>query len=164
MLSVVPATLEYAKHVWSHMRASDAKECWMADEATPAEGVLLSMAQTVDCRVLLCDAEPVMIFGVAGSEQDGRPWALGTDRTSVPEVRRWLIHDARRIVNQWRESHHLLRNWVLAENVVSCRWLQHLGFDLMPPEPWGHWGVSFREFWRLGILPAKGKPCALQGR
>ena len=39
-------------------------------------------------------------------------------------------------------------NWVYHKNKLSIKWLKHLGFTVEGPQPYGHAGALFCQFWR----------------
>ena len=41
-----------------------------------------------------------------------------------------------------------LHNYVYAKNDASIKWLKHLGFEVMQPEPYGPCAALFCHFWR----------------
>lgn len=94
------------------------------------------------------DADRVLcIFGVCplvGHPGVGTPWFLGTEALATHG--RTLIAAPGVYIARMLDAFPRLVNFVHAENSVSLRWLQRLGFAVDPVAPFGPNGAPFRRF------------------
>lgn len=99
--------------------------------------------------VILCDGEPLTVFGVAptGCEGSGMVWMMGTpqmDRVSLRLAR--ISLDCIRLMHR---SYRCLWNYIDARNEQSMRWLRWTGFRLLEAHPeFGREGRLFFTFAR----------------
>lgn len=98
-----------------------------------------------ECHVLTAPGgEPVALFGLAPVSLLGGmacPWLLGTD--AFTDYPRDIVVLGKRMVQRWGRRYDQLVNYVDARNVRSLAWLQHIGFRVFAPEPWGVEGLPF---------------------
>jgi hypothetical protein len=133
------ATVEIRKYepgdevnVVRHMRLSDRREIYYLAALTPT---------TVD-------GVPEMLFGICRRSQlsdVGVPWLLGTD---VVDRHQFAFRRSREYFRRFERAFPVMENHALAENFITLRWLQWLGFDMSEPQPYGVFGVPFVRFGR----------------
>ena len=144
---VVPATLDHAKELATCMRQPDRAEIWAAAHEYPHAAVLGSLAVSRDAWTGIADETLVCMFGVGSAticSSVGVPWLLATaelERHARPFLRR-----NRKVVKQMMNGYSLLRNYVDARNVTSIRWLEWMGFEVLPTETFGVEGRLFHPF------------------
>ena len=74
----------------------------------------------------------------------GAPWLLGSN--AIERHYRHFLRGSLFWVGKMRAEYRLLRNVVAADNAISVRWLEWLGFDLSEPVPYGYERRPFRVF------------------
>ena len=139
-----PARVE---RVAKMLRYQDRLEVLYSDSMTGEEAVYFSWQSSSICRCIDGDdGEAVGICGVNGS----RIWLLATDELlATASHRRQFIRGGRQWVNELvADGHQLLENWALASNLVTLRWLKHLGFTIDTAAPLGRSCQLFCHFWR----------------
>jgi hypothetical protein len=108
-----------------------------------------AVAASGDLCWTTCSAngEPLWLSGcapVGGIPGLGSPWLLGTtatDRYPGALTRITKLHIAEML-----KRYDALINYVDARNLVSVRWLAHLGFTVREPETYGVEGRLFHPF------------------
>ncbi len=93
------------------------------------------------------DGELLCLFGAApmGLMSDcAAPWCLGTDDLfRFPQA---TTKGSQRYFMQIGQQYPRLMNYVDARNTTSIRWLRRMGFEIDPPEPFGHLKMPFHRF------------------
>ena len=144
---IVPATLEHAEELAENMRWPDVEEVWATAHVYPLQATLLTMEVSHDAMTGLADGEVVCMFGVASAmiiSTTGVPWLLTTDlvgKHAKPFLRR-----NKKVVAEMLVAYPFLRNYVDERNTVAIKWLKWLGFNVMPPVPFGVEGLPFHPF------------------
>jgi hypothetical protein len=134
-------------YIASHMRRDDEIEVWLSHRLTAGEAMMQSIADSEVLRCIESDhGEPLAMAGVSGD----RIWLLGTAQlTETRENRRQLcIHGREWVDHCLHVVGAPIGNHVYARNQKSIRWLQHLGFTVEHPEPFGPSAALFCPFWR----------------
>lgn len=134
------------------MRACDKHEVWQSHNHIPYEALRYS----VDCShyaMVATDSKdiPYCMFGVAAATPlslKGSPWMLGTD--AIMEHRAEFLRWSKVYIWEMKKMHHLLENYVHAENLLSIDWLKWCGFFVSKPAPYGVEKDLFRRFW-MGV-------------
>ncbi len=88
---------------------------------------------------------PFFIFGVSAGtiREAGIVWAMGTDVCfSVPAE---MLYHGKKKIAELLEICPVLENYVAADNIHAVNWLEHVGFTLSDPEPYGKYGKPFRK-------------------
>lgn len=114
------------RHVYSHMRKIDRKECANISGRTPKDALLYAIAQSDEVRCGYVDDEAVSIWGYG----EDTIWMLGT-----PNIRKaplTLMKQSHDFLNQALTRYTTLSNWIDAENTVTLLWLKRLGFVIFP--------------------------------
>lgn len=140
-----PARVE---RIGKRLRWQDRAEVLYSHGLTAESAVTESWRMSQICRCIAADdGRAVGICGVNGNTI----WLLATDELLETSAdRRQFVRAGRRWVDGLflNHSYQLLENWTLANNTVTVRWLQHLGFTVDTPQPMGRSCMLFRHFWR----------------
>ncbi|KKN72135.1 hypothetical protein LCGC14_0414210 [marine sediment metagenome] len=91
---------------------------------------------------------PLCVFGVCtipGHPGEGIPWMLGSDYLHKYPVSLYRL--SRLYIGQMKDKFRYLENWVYAKDEVSVKYLEHFGFTLKVPVPWGIEGKLFHKFY-----------------
>lgn len=140
-----PADVEF---VAANMRQADRDEIWASYFSTPHEALTRAMKISEKCWTLVCDGEPVAMFGVARRgmlSNVGSPWLLGTDK--VKKYTPAFLRLSPIYVSKMMEGFVRLENYVDFRNKLSIRWLQWMGFELGELVPGLILGVKFYRFY-----------------
>ena len=144
---IVPATLEHAEDLAENMREPDVQELWAAAHEYPHPAIVASLAVSRHAKAGFANDSLVCMFGV-GSEMIcstvGIPWLLATDE--LEHYAQPFLRRNRKAVGEMMNGYQMLRNYVDARNATSIRWLQWLGFEILPAEPYGVDGLPFHLF------------------
>ena len=142
---VVPATLDHAAYIASHMRKADLEEVAAASGRGPFAALRDSLKVASLSWTGMVNDVPACMFGVGVIDilgGIGSPWLLGTDlveRNAVAFLRR-----SKGCVEQMTGLFPYLYNYVDARNTLSIKWLRWLGFEMArAPVPYGIWGMPF---------------------
>lgn len=144
---VVMATQEHVKYLAEHMRQRDIDEVWASSRRTPEEAISLSMLGSRDTMSGLADGRVVCMFGVADHSfmgDSGAPWLLATDE--VNKHAKAFLRLNKVYIDYIKGEYRILRNYVDARNVEAIRWLEWLGFNILPALPIGADGLLFHPF------------------
>ena len=144
---MVPATLEHALELAENMRDADRKEAWAAAHYTPEQAVLFSLDASRDATTGLADGRVVCMFGAGAAaiiSTTGIPWLLTTDL--VKKHAKPFLRRNKKVVKEMLVAYPLLRNYVDERNTVAIKWLQWLGFEVLPPVSFGAEGFPFHPF------------------
>lgn len=145
--SITPVSLRHVTELAQGMREADRQEVWAAGHQTPEQAVHLSLAASRQAWVGLADERVVFIVGVGSGTilcLTGVPWLLATNK--MEQHARRFLRESREMVAVMREDYALLRNYVDVRNRVAIRWLRWLGFEILPPEPFGIDSLPFHPF------------------
>ena len=147
LYEVLPATIEHGRFIAEHMRAPDRAEVWATAHLTPAEGVAEALRTSRDTFVGVADGVPFTVFGVMPFSllsDTGAPWLLGTDE--LPRHARAFLRANKAWVGAMLQKYRTLTNYADARNATAIRWLQWLGFTILPAIPFGLDGLPFHPF------------------
>lgn len=106
--------------------------------AHPREALERSVQVSADVRTGLVNGEPIAIFGVGVQSlfsETGVPWMFATN--GVQRYPTTFIRQSREVVRAWRAHYRYLGNYVDASNVLAVKWVQWMGFDIQPMQPFG---------------------------
>lgn len=117
--------------VLQQLRAADRAEC-LALGVDPVDGMLQSIALSVESWTCEVNGQPAGIFGLAMSADaaTAAPWLLATD--ALPQAGMAVARRALRIVARWARVAPL-ENVCDARNLVAVRFLEWLGFTVDTP-------------------------------
>ena len=144
---VVPATLEHALELAENIRDADRQEVWAMAHYTPEQATLCSLEASRDAMTGLADGCVVCMFGVGPAaiiSTTGIPWLLTTDELEQHQF--VFIRRSKKVIKKMLSDYSLLRNYVDERNIVAIKWLEWLGFKMLPSEPFGIEGLSFYPF------------------
>lgn len=142
-------THEHLVHVANNMRPEDIAEVWACNRNLPLEALEKAMEKSQYAVTVIIDGAPMAIYGLHVQDmltQTGVPWMLAT--TQAVGYRRQFLELSPGIVAQMLEVCQHLENWVHADNHISIRWLDWLGFIIDPAQPVGPSGELFHRFHR----------------
>ena len=145
--SVRAATKEDAISLAPRLRQADVDEIKAASDRDPLEAMLISIRQSRAPKAGLVDGEVVFIFGVASSSLmsvHGSPWLLASDL--LVDHAKPFLRGSKDYLNAMKKNFIYLSNFVDARNTDSIRWLQWLGFDILPTQAYGPYGLMFHPF------------------
>lgn len=129
------------------MRRDDRNEVMASHGLMPEAAMRISYQTSSWIRTGTIDGEPFCMFGVcplSALSTVAAPWLLGTDR--IREVKREFLRHNLELIPEMSKGFCRLENWVDVRNTMSVRWLKWLGFAIMPPEPFGVFGLPFHRF------------------
>lgn len=145
----VPPDDEGIEHIAANLRPVDREEMFATfGHRRYLDGIRLSMAGA-DSVVMAISAysEPVAVLGVNTVSllyNTGCPWMLATPH--VDRYRRAFIECGRFYTQAMLSEYESLENHVDVRNLKSVAWLQRIGFQIDPPEPYGELGLPFHPF------------------
>ena len=135
-------------HIARRVRRADRVEVGYSHGITGEDAVVESWKHSRICRCIDGDnGDPVGICGVDGT----MIWLLATDGLlATASHRRQFIRGGRKWVDELMASGRfpVLENWAFAANRETLRWLEHLGFFVDTPAPYGPSCQLFCHFWR----------------
>lgn len=143
-VKVVAPSQDHIEYIAENMRASDRDE--LLDEA-PHVALKNGLHNSSECRTVLIDGKPVMMFGINQYEDDediGIPWALGTN--DVKRIPYRFVKGSKEVVRGWSEQYRLLTNVVALHNQISINWLKALGFWIYFDRKYDQSGITFVPF------------------
>ncbi len=95
--------------------------------------------------LLSIDGDMVCVFGVTDLlDSRGVPWIIATN--NIKKYPKSFIKASDQIFPLLIEDFEYLENYVDTRNTTSIRWLERLGFEIMPPEPFGVDNMPFHKF------------------
>lgn len=139
------------RHVAEGMREADRVEIWAASHGLPEPVLRRSVGMSEQADALFVAGVPIAIFGLVRDNRQqgtGIPWLLGTD--GIERHAKEFLRTAYPVVQRMRKITPFLMNFVHADNEKSTRFLEHLGFTLHDPIPFGPDGAPFRYFYMGG--------------
>lgn len=129
------------------MSTEASNEVWAATRMTPYEALATSLAVSRDAQAWLVNGKCMAMFGVAGAtamSRIGQPWMLGS--RDLPKYAKTFMKGCDIVIADWLETYPVLRNVVDARYTVAIRWLQKLGFTILPPIEVGPDKMLFHPF------------------
>jgi hypothetical protein len=133
-----------------HLRQADQEEIHATVGHRRFGEVLAHGTAISDSTALAVDRDgtPVALFGVSTVSllsNIGCPWMVATDAARL--FRCALVALGRSYTAAMLEHYDRLENAVDARNETSVAWLQHLGYQMGEPKPYGALALPFRNFW-----------------
>ncbi len=142
---IVECTPSHIREIGPRLRAGDAREITCL--GLSVRSVLWqTYRHGLMRRAVLVDGTIAAVWGVGGSALGGigNPWLL-----TAPEIERIkvsFVREARAEIAEMTRVFPKLENYVAAEYVKACRFLELLGFSLDAPFPHGPNAALFRRF------------------
>ncbi len=131
-----------------NLRQSDVDEVYAATGVRDMRfAVKASVAVSEESLVGRVDGVPVCVWGVqAGSliTRHGIPWLVGTDAVST--YQRAFLRRNKKWVERVRQDYSYLMNFVDVRNDKAIKWLEWLGFAILPAAPFGPFDMMFHRF------------------
>lgn len=147
VVELVPATWAHVEELAANISEADEDEVFAAVGLRPLAALERIMAGSRDPMTALADGQVAAMYGVESANllhPVGVPWLLSTDLTE----KHWA--KTARLSRQWvryqRQRYDLLVNFVDARHIKAIKWLEWLGFTILPPEPYGPYGLPFSRF------------------
>jgi hypothetical protein len=140
-------TAEFVEHIALNVRPEDEHEVRLSDGMPGYDAVVCSFLRSSLSRVILGDNDdPLGITGMC----DNRIWLLGTTGLTSTRSHRWqlALHGREWVEHCLTHVKGPIGNHAYSKNRAALRWLQHLGFTIEPPAPYGPCAALFCEFWR----------------
>ena len=147
IVHLVPATRAHVKELAANMSEADEDEVFAAVGLRPLAALERIMAGSRDPMTALADGAVAAMYGVESPSllhPVGVPWLLSTDLTEKHWAKTARL--SRQWVNDQRQRYDLLVNFVDARHYKALKWLGWLGFTILPPEPYGPYGMPFHRF------------------
>lgn len=147
---VLPVTREHIEQLAKSMRPEDMEEVLASGGFDPLDALERSVAVSELVRTAVFDGEVAAIWGVMpgappvtalGGSAVGIPWAL-TGRAVNRRPKAFLRY-SRLAVDEMLEHYELLAQFVDGRYDAALRWAAWLGFQVLPPVPFGVAGLPF---------------------
>jgi hypothetical protein len=141
------ATESHVEALAADPRPADVVELWAQARETPASAMRRGMASGVFAFTGLVDDEPILMFGVTPASLLGGvgcPWMVGSGR--LERNARVFVPACRGVVAEMNRMFPVLRNFVDERNTLAVRWLDWLGFAILPAVPFGPDRLPFHPF------------------
>ena len=145
--NIIPAVPMYIEGLAVNMCQRDIDECWAASHSPPKEALVRSLAASPNAMAGLYQGRVVCMYGVAEISilsNIGIPWLLGTDE--IEEHSKYFLRHNRYYMREISKRYSYLVNFVDARNTVAIRWLEWLGFRVLPAQPFGPDDMPFHRF------------------
>lgn len=147
-VEVREATVEDVLYIAKRLRAQDISEIKAATLQDPVDALLMTYNKSPMRKTGSIDGEPVALFGVVKQSIIygglGNPWLVGTPQLedhAIAFLRRCKGH-----VAEMLRVAPVLENYVDTRNLRAMLWLDWLGFELDPPQPYGVLQRPFHKF------------------
>lgn len=147
MVRFGPPTEEAIQFIADNMRKADVIEVWAAGRHTPIEALELSMKRSKKSVIVYDDDIPLTALGLVLRDflsSVGVPWLLSAEQAL--KHKRKFLELSPPVIQEMLDICPKLVNYVHAENKLSIRWLQWLGFTIEDPKPAGLSGELFHRF------------------
>lgn len=110
------------------LREIDKKEGRAYVGENPIVALLLSIRKSEEVYVIIHKERIVGVFGVIHAYDHGVPWMVATEE--LKDFYREFYKVSLKVVEGFKQDYKSLMNYVGAENEVSIRWLEHIGFTI----------------------------------
>lgn len=138
---------EHSAALLSGLREIDRRELYMLSRLKPDDALDLTLSLAVASWSGFVGDELICVFGISRRSQlsdVGVPWLVGTD--AIGDNYRPFARLSRDYYSRFSRAFPQMENYVLADNVVTVRWLKWLGFDMGEPTPHGFARAPFIRF------------------
>jgi len=145
--ALVPAETRHVEELARTIADADRAEVWAAMHMPAHEAIALSVAGSREPMAGLADGRVVCMFGVAQVtllSAVGIPWLLGS--RDLPQHRVRFLRESHRYIRRIALQFDLLVNYCRALHVRAVRWIEWLGFQMHPAEPFGPDRALFHRF------------------
>ena len=144
MLLVTSTIPEHIADLSITMQDMDKESILMLSGKSPFDGLLDSVANSLETQSYILDGEIVAIAGINKLtllSPWACPWLICSDKAHKSP--RQFMSITKRWVEEKLEENKWLSNVVYAKHKKSIRWLEWLGFTLYPAKPMGPYGALF---------------------
>jgi len=140
------ATLSDISHVGSNLRPQDFIEAYYQSHGKePLVALRETFQASTSALAAYLGEEPIAVFGVtAQDDHKASPWMVATPKAD--RFPREMVSFGRQFTEAWLYTWDTLWNYVSADNPKAIRWLTHLGYTVLGPQPVGFHGAMFRLF------------------
>jgi hypothetical protein len=144
---VTPSNVGDVKEFGPLIRQSDRDELEAASAASAEAALFFGITKSTLAWSAHCTEGPLCIFGIAPTSVltgAGVPWFMATDLISKYQFT--FLRHSKHYVTIMRQHYPIQVNYVDDRHLEAQRWLKWLGYTLGPPEPYGVYGLPFRQF------------------
>ena len=142
-----PVRFDELSELALNMREADRREVFRSSGLTPENSLQRALERSDWVRSGRVNGRLVCLYGLSEIDKSmgvGSPWMLGTDL--VEECGVTVLRQSKAVIDEMLREYPVLMNYVDAENEVSIRWLEWLGFAIGEPEILGAMSHPFRRF------------------
>lgn len=150
-IRIVPGTVELAHQLVPLLRAGDIAEGQALGFTDVGKAVVDSVRLSEASQAVFFDGELAFIFGVTGERRPlldtssrAQAWLLSGQACS--RYRKAFLRSTRYVVDKLLEDWEELYNVIDARHSAALRWARWLGFEVLPPRPFGPLGMQFCPF------------------
>lgn len=144
-VTIRPLTIQDIPLIEDNARQADIDEMEAASGWTISEALEYALRVSIQPSVIVINGEIVAALGDCPHSDDvGIPWLIST--TAMDRHPRAFLRVCQQLVLGMSERHKTLLNFVDARNTRAIRWLQWLGFQIGPAQPYGVAGLPFHQF------------------
>lgn len=147
MGSVVPYEEDHRAAILANLRDVDARELYMLTRLRPPAAFDMTASGAVRMWTGFEGDELICVFGInrrTPLSSVGVPWLIGTD--ALEKHYRTFGKHSIEYTRLFERAFPQMENFVLAENLVTVRWLKWLGFAMDEPTPMGFANAPFIRF------------------
>ena len=131
-IEIVQAIEDHADDLGPRLRAADKLEVKLSSGLDPRTALRMSIGLSTHCWTALLNGRPEIIWGVAPYSYDGRlnqgvVWLLSCDE--MYRIPGRFVKESHIYVSKMLETYDTIFNYVHAENMASCKWLENMGFE-----------------------------------
>lgn len=147
MVKFGPPTQEAIQFIADNMREEDIIEVWASGRHTPIEALEMSIKKSRKAVIVYADDVPLAALGIVLRDflsGVGVPWLLSADQAL--KHKRQFLELSPPVIEEMLDLCPKLVNYVHAENRLSIRWLEWLGFTIEDAKSTGPAGELFHRF------------------
>lgn len=136
-----------------NLRAVDVAEIQASSGLDVLDALEYALEYSINTQLAVYNGEPVYIYGLSVGcllDEEAIIWMLGTDK--VDFHKKSMMKNSRKFIKESLYRFYKLYNYVHFENKKAINYLQHLGFVLDEPKPFGKNGELFCRFEKCVIL------------
>jgi hypothetical protein len=135
-----------------NIRKADKEELLASDNITPLDALQIPFSKVNSITYSIIedtDNNQEEILGMFGTvptalKKLGTVWLLSSDKLRKYSKR--FIQENQKWIKKIGKDYQCIYNYVDCRNIVSKRWLKHLGFELIETRPYGHAQLDFNLF------------------
>lgn len=144
-VTIRPLTAQDIHTIEDEARQADIDEMEAASGWTISEALEYALQVSIQPSVIVINGEIVAALGdCPHADGIGVPWLISTN--AMDRHPRAFLRICQQLVLGMSERHAVLMNFVDARNIRAIRWLQWLGFQVGPAQPYGTANLPFHPF------------------